>query len=134
LNLATESEASPLAPSPENAARPVDSPSADLLTALSGKDASRDHAVAYRTRRVVLGSLGVLKDQKQTGSRARAVALAITVIVFALIAPLVWEATDSLIAGEHLADPGSQLSLWAIVLCPTLLAAALVAGWWKHRS
>jgi hypothetical protein len=52
-----------------------------------------------------------------------------------LIAPLVWEATDSLIAGEHLADPGSQLSLWACILCPTILASALVAGWWRrHRS
>lgn len=134
MSLATQSAASPLAHSPGSAAPSVESSSPDLLNALAGKDASRDQAVAHRTRRVVLGSLGVLKDQKQTGSRARSLALAITVIVFALIAPLVWEATDSLIAGEHLADPGSQLSLWACFLCPTLLAAALVAGWWKHRS
>jgi hypothetical protein len=134
LNFSTPSRDAALAPRHENSALPDDSPSADLLTALSGKDASRDQAVAYRTRRVVLGSLGVIKDQKQNRSRARGVALAIAVVVFALIAPLVWEATDSLIAGEHLADPGSQLSLWAIVLCPTLLGAALVAGWWRHRS
>ncbi len=134
MNLATSTRDTPLAHRPENSALPGDSPSADLLNALTGKDASRDQAVAYRTRRVVLGSLGVMKDQKQSRSRIRGVALAITVIVFALIAPLIWEATDSLIAGEHLADPGSQLSLWACFLCPTLLGAALVAGWWKHRS
>jgi len=134
VTLATQSASTPLSPSTKIGAPSVDSPSPELLNALAGKDASSDQAVAHRTRRVVLGSLGVLKDQKQTGSRARSLALAITVIVFALIAPLVWEATDSLIAGEHLADPGSQLSLWAIVLCPTLLGAALVAGWWKHRS
>jgi hypothetical protein len=105
----------------------------DLLSALSGRDANRDRVVAQRTRRVVLGSLGVLKEQDQTKSRARAVALSVAVISLLLIGPLLWEAIDSLIAGEHLADPGSQLSLWACVLCPTLLAAALVAGWRRRR-
>ncbi len=109
-------------------------PDPSLIAALTGKDASRDRAVAFKTRRVVLGSLGVIKDRKETKRRARGVALAITVVVFALIAPLIWEATDSLIAGEHLGDAGSQLSLWACFLCPTLLGAALVAGWWRHRS
>ena len=43
-------------------------------------------------------------------------------------------ATDSLIAGEHLGDPGSELSLLACMVCTTLLGAALVAGWWRKRS
>jgi hypothetical protein len=106
----------------------------DLISALTGLDANRDRAVAQRTRRVVLSSHGVLQEQKQDKSRARAVALAVTLLVLLLIAPLVWEATDSLIAGEHLGDPGSQLSLWACIVCPTLLGAALVAGWWRNRS
>jgi hypothetical protein len=105
----------------------------DMLRALTGMDASRDRAVAHRTRRVVQSSLGVIKERKQTTSRARAVALAVTLIVLLLIAPLLWEATDSLIAGEHLGDPGNQLSLWACIVAPTLLAAALVAGWWRKR-
>jgi hypothetical protein len=58
----------------------------------------------------------------------------VTLIVLLLIAPLLWEAVDSLIAGEHLADPGSQLSLLACIVCPTILAAVLVAGWMKRRS
>jgi hypothetical protein len=107
----------------------------DLLSALAGKDANRDRTVALRTRRVVLASHGVLQEQKQDKSRARAVALAVTLLVLLLIAPLIWEVTDSLIAGEHLGDPGSQLSLWACIVCPTILGAALVAGWWRrHRS
>lgn len=106
----------------------------DLLLAITGRDANRDRVVARRTRRVVLSSLGVLKEQKQDKSRARAVALAVTLIVLLLIAPLLWEATDSLIAGEHLGDPGNQLSLWACIVTPTLLAAAVVAGWWRRRS
>jgi hypothetical protein len=107
---------------------------AELLSALTGREANRERVVAHQTRRVVLSSLGVLKEQKETGSRARARALAVTVVLLLLIGPLLWEAIDSLIAGEHLADPGSQLSLFAVIVCPTLLAAALVAGWWRHRS
>ena len=105
-----------------------------LLAALTGRDANRDRVVAQRTRRVVMSSHGVLQEQKQDKSRARAVALAVTILILLLIAPLLWEATDSLIAGEHLGDPGSQLSLWACIVCPTLLGAALVAGWWRKRS
>jgi hypothetical protein len=108
--------------------------SASLLEALSGRDANRDRAVAFRTRRVVMGSLGVLKEQKQDKSRARAVALAVTLVLLLLIAPLLWEATDSLIAGEHFGDAGNQWSLWAVLVCPTLLGAAIIAGWWRRRS
>jgi len=90
--------------------------------------------VAHRTRRVVLSSHGVMQEQRQSRSRTRGVALAVTLLVLLLIAPLLWEVTDSLIAGEHLGDPGSQLSMWACIVCPTLLGAALVAGWWRKRS
>lgn len=112
----------------------VAGPTSELLSALTGREANRERAVAHRTRRVVLGSLGVLNDQKQARTRLRSVTVAISLVVLLLIGPLLWEAIDSLIAGEHLADPGSQLSLLACVVCPTFLAAALVAGWWRHRS
>jgi hypothetical protein len=107
---------------------------AELLSALTGRDANRERAVAHRTRRVVLSSHGVLQEAKQDRSRVRGVALAVTLLVLLLIAPLLWEATDSLIAGEHFGDAGSQLSLWACIVCPTLLGATLVAGWWRKRS
>lgn len=108
--------------------------SGDIFAALTGREANRERVVAHRARRVVQSSLGVMQEQKQDGSRVRAVALAITLLVLLLIAPLLWEATDSLIAGEHLGDPGNQWSLWACIVCPTLLGAALVAGWWRNRS
>lgn len=106
----------------------------ELISALSGRDANRERTTANRTRRVVMSSLGVQREQRQGGSRSRAVALAIALVVLVMIAPLIWEATDSLIAGEHLADPGSQLSIWACIVCPTILGAALIAGWWRKRS
>jgi hypothetical protein len=109
-------------------------PTSELLSALTGREANRERVVAHRTRRVVLSSLGVLKERKQVGTRMRSVTVAISLVVLLLIGPLIWEAIDSLIAGEHLADPGSQLSLLACIVCPTFLAAALVAGWWRHRS
>ena len=112
---------------------PPAEPSHELLSALAGRDASRDAETGYRTRRVVLGSLGVLRERRENLSRARGLALAAALIVPMLIAPLVWEATDSFIAGEHLGDPGSQISMWATVFCCTLLGAVLVAGWLKRR-
>jgi hypothetical protein len=106
----------------------------DLLSALTGREANRERDVSLRTRRVIMSSLGVLRERKEDKSRVRGVALAVTLLILLLIAPLLWEATDSLIAGEHLGDPGSQLSLWACIVCTTMLGAALVAGWWRKRS
>ena len=134
MKAARQAGKAPIEPMTSDASgKPADSPS-DLISALSGREANRERAVAHRTRRVVLSSLGLMKEQRQDRSRARGVALAVTLVVLLLIAPLLWEATDSWIAGEHLGDPGSELSLWACIVCPTLLAAALVVGWMKHRS
>jgi hypothetical protein len=109
-------------------------PPADLLAALNGLDADRERAVGHRTRRVVMSSLKVQQEQKSMGSRARAFALAGTVLVILLITPLVWEAADSLFAGEHWNDPGNQIGLWACIIGPALLGAALMAAWWKKSS
>ena len=134
MKAARQAGKAPIEPMNSDASgKPPDLPS-DLISALTGREANRERAVAHRTRRVVLSSLGLMKEQRQDRSRARGVALAVTLIVLLLIAPLLWEATDSWIAGEHLGDPGSELSLWACIVCPTLLAAALVVGWMKHRS
>jgi hypothetical protein len=136
LNTITHSEQvqrEPFAEDKGGSARGSDS-QADLLAALSGLDAGRERAVAFRARRSVMGSLGVIKEQNQGKKRARGVALAVTLVMLMLIAPLIWEATENILAGEHIGDIGSQLALWACVLCPTMLGAALVAGFWKKRS
>ena len=134
MKAARQAGKAPIEPMNSDASgKPSELPS-DLISALGGREANRERAVAHRTRRVVLSSLGLMKEQKQDRSRTRGVALAVTLVVLLLIAPLLWEATDSWIAGEHLGDPGSDLSLWACIVCPTLLAAALVVGWMKHRS
>jgi hypothetical protein len=134
LNAARKAGDSPHGQGPDQPPMQSVEPSPDLLSALAGREANREVAVGHRTRRVVLSSLGVLREQKKNRSRARGLALAAAIVVPLLIAPLVWEATDSFIAGEHLGDPGSQLSLWAAVFCCTLLAAVLGAGWWKNRA
>jgi hypothetical protein len=108
-------------------------PNRDLVESLASGMADRDRAVASRTRGVVLASLGVMQDQKEGRKRVRAVALAAAIGVLLLVAPLIWWAADNLIAGEHLGDLTSQLSLWVCILCPALLAAAVVAGWLRNR-
>jgi hypothetical protein len=107
--------------------------SATPLTAIQ-PSAERDREVARSTRRVVMASLGVLKQQKAGRKRIRAVALAAILVFLLVVGPLIWWAVDNLIAGEHLGDLTSQFSLWVCILCPALLAAAVMAGWLRNRS
>jgi hypothetical protein len=106
----------------------------DLLSALSGTQASRDCLLAYRTRRVVSASHGLMQEQKAGRKRIRAVALAAILLVVLGLGPAIWCAVDSLISAEHLSDLTSQFALWVCILCPALVACALLAGWVRHRS
>ena len=105
----------------------------DLLSALAGNQAGRDRAVAYKTRRVVSASLGVIKDQKAGRKRSHAVVLASVLLVILALGPFFWRVADDLIGGEHISDITTQFSLWICILCPALLAAALVAGWSSNK-
>ena len=110
------------------------SDSRDLGASVQGERADRDREVAHRTRRVVMASLGVIKEQKAGRKRVRAVAIASILVFLLVFGPLIWWAVDNLISGERLSDLGCQLSLWACIVCPALLAAAVMAGWLRHRS
>ena len=105
----------------------------DLLSALSGNQAGRDRAVAHRTRRVVMASLGVMQDQKAGRKRGLAVALAAILLVILVLGPFFWRVADDLIDGELIGDIPTEFSLWVCILCPALLAAALVAGWARKK-
>ena len=105
----------------------------DLLSALAGHQASRDCLIACRTRRVVSASHGLMQEQKAGRKRIRAVALAAILLVVLLLGPMVWGSVDRLIEGEHLSDITSEFALWVCILCPALVACALVAGWARKR-
>jgi len=121
------------APDARTSASPDMAPDRDLLSALTGTQANRECQVAWQTRRVVSASHGLMKEQAAGRKRIRAVALAAIVLVVLGLGPLVFWAVDSLIAGEHLSDATSQLALWVCILCPALVACALLAGWVRNR-
>jgi hypothetical protein len=106
----------------------------DLLSALAGTQASRDCVLACRTRRVVSASLGLMQEQKAGRKRIRAVALASILLVVLVLGPLVWWVVDSMIGGERWSDLTSQFALWVCILCPALVACALLAGWVRKRT
>lgn len=101
----------------------------DLLSALAGNQAGRDRAVAYKTRRVVMASLGVMQEQKAGRKRSRSLAIAFILLMVLALGPFFWRVADDLIGGEHISDLATQTSLWVCILCPALVAAVLVAGW-----
>jgi hypothetical protein len=105
----------------------------DLISALAGKQAGRDQAVAYRTRRVVMASHGVMQDQKAGRKRGLALALASILLLILAMAPFVWRVTDDIVSGEPWGDAATQGGLWICILFPALVAAALVAGWLRQR-
>lgn len=114
-------------------ASPRTDPNHDMLAALAGRQAGRERAVADKTRRVVMASLGVMEDQRAGRKRNRSLVLALSILVLLALVPFIWRVTDDLIGGELLSDMATQLSLWACILCPAVLAAVLVAGWSRNK-
>ncbi|HEV2323289.1 MAG TPA: hypothetical protein VGS10_04960 [Terracidiphilus sp.] len=108
--------------------------SRDVVEALAGRQADHEGAVAHRTRRVVLASLGVLQEQKAGRRRTRAVALASILVALLLLGPAAWRVADDLVGGERFSDITCQFSLWFSFLCLAIVGAVLVAGWARRKS
>jgi hypothetical protein len=113
---------------------PTDRTDPDLIAAIAGKQAVRESAVAERTRRVVMASLGVMRNQKSDRRRARSIALAGVVVVLLVFGPLLWRIAEDLLTEDFTSDIALQSSFWASLLCVATLAAVLVAGWSQRNK
>lgn len=105
----------------------------NILGSLAGLEADREKAVGYRTRRVVLASMGVLADSRADQRRTRSLALAAILLIFLLLGPLVWWTVDSIVSGGRLTDLTSELGVWIMFLGAALLACVLLAGWLRGK-
>jgi hypothetical protein len=126
--------ANPAAEATANIAAGAEDAHRGLLSALAGKQAGRERAVAQKTRRVVSTSLGVMQEQQAGRERSRALAVAALLLVLLALGPFAWHVTEGLLDGEHMADIFTQTSLWICILCPVILAAMIVAGWARIKQ
>jgi hypothetical protein len=106
----------------------------DAVAALAGGAADRERAVAFKTRRVVATSLGVIEEQKAGHRRSRAVAIAATLLVFFVVGPPVWWIADTLIEEERVTSVASEIAVWGFFMSTALLASALLVGWLRRKS
>jgi len=121
-------------PAPGPATDPSTNPDPNLVEALAGRQAARDSAVANKTRRVVMASLGVIAEQKAGRRRTGAVAVAAALVVVLLLGPLLWWAGETLIEDERLTGLSGQLSVLIFLFCAAILGSAVLAGWLRRRS
>ncbi|HEV2135796.1 MAG TPA: hypothetical protein VGR47_16280 [Terracidiphilus sp.] len=108
--------------------------SRELVEALAGRQADHESAIAHRTRRVVMASLGVMQEQKAGRRRTRSVAIACVLVALLLLGPAAWRVADDLIGGERFSDVTTQFSLWFSFFCLAIVGAVLVAGWARRKS
>jgi hypothetical protein len=106
----------------------------EIIGAVAEAHADHDRGVAQKTRRVVMASLGVMKEQKAGRKRIRALALAAILVVLFVVGPAVWWIVDTLAEEGRLGSLVCQLSVWTFLLISALLGCALLAGWLRRRS
>ena len=106
----------------------------EIIDAVIGLQGDRDRTTSDRTRRVVLASAGVIKDQAAGRKKIRAWAIAATLVVFFIVAPPIWWLAESLIEEQHLNSTFGEIAIWGFFSITALLGSALLAGWLRRKS
>ena len=105
----------------------------DLLSALTGCTADRTCSMAFRTRRIVSTSAGLLSAQKAQRKHCTGMAIAAILALLFAMGPMIWAAVELVRTEEHFFGPIGQVSLFVFFTGGAFLAAILLAGWLRRR-
>lgn len=103
---------------------PAPQPDPQIIAALAGRDASRDRALALRTRRAVSSALSRRRAERAQERRSLLLAFLLTLALAFALAPAIWAGFDELTGGALLDLPGMLLALG--VTLSLAVAAVLV--------
>lgn len=107
-------------------------PDIEVLLALAGLDATASLAIAHRTRRAIRDRSRGLLEAAARRRRNAGFALLGFLAFLTLITPALWSGVDEFMAGEHLSDLPTMITLLALtVFCAVV--AALMASWKSHQ-
>jgi hypothetical protein len=104
----------------------------DLLRAVAGRDAGAQLPMVARTRQAIRVADESRREQGERERRTFGISLFAGGALFVLLAPVLWDSMDDLIAGEHFSDLPTQVALISTLLMMSVVAALVAL--WRSRS
>lgn len=106
--------------------QPAPKTNAQLVQMLSGLDARAGMATVQRTRRVVMGAVYEMRDQRSQNRRNVAIAALTIVVLATVLTPAIWSSVDDFLGGEHFSDLPSMVMMLIVLLFSAMLGALIV--------
>ncbi|HTZ59084.1 MAG TPA: hypothetical protein VMB49_13340 [Acidobacteriaceae bacterium] len=106
---------------------------ADAMRSNIWPDYNASLAIAQKTRRAVRDQVISTQEQRNRKLRTMGFALSGFLCLLILLGPAIWNGVEDLMAGDHILDFHTIVSMLILMLFPAMLAA-LIAAMWKGKK